>query len=87
MPDTARGSRPLTAEARQAFLAWPGWRHLVVAWALSLANGVWFGLVFIGCDWLTALHSRAGMLPVQPSRSAGWESSFGVAGDLRHAQS
>lgn len=36
------------------FLAWPGWPHLLYAWALSLANGLWFALVFYGCDLLTA---------------------------------
>lgn len=36
------------------FLAWPGWPHLLYAWALSLANGIWFALVFYGCDLLTA---------------------------------
>jgi membrane-associated phospholipid phosphatase len=36
------------------FLAWPGWEHLCFAWLLSAANGVWFALVYGGCDWLTA---------------------------------
>jgi membrane-associated phospholipid phosphatase len=38
-------------------VAWPGWRHLLYAWTLSLANGVWFSLVYAGCDLLTALHT------------------------------
>jgi membrane-associated phospholipid phosphatase len=46
----------------EPFLAWPGWRHLVYAWALSLANGVWFVLVFGGCDLLTT--SRSLRVPV-----------------------
>lgn len=40
-----------------AFFAWPGWRHLVYAWALSLANGAWFALVFYGCEQVTAQRS------------------------------
>jgi len=39
------------------FLAWPGWRHLAYALALSLANGAWFALVFYGCDRLTAYRT------------------------------
>ena len=44
----------LDAGRAEPFLAWPGWPHLLYAWALSLANGVWFILVFGGCDLLTA---------------------------------
>lgn len=36
------------------FLAWPGVSHLRYATALALANGVWFELVFAGCDFLTS---------------------------------
>ncbi len=39
------------------WLAWPGWRHLRYAALLSLANGVWFLLVFGGMDALTARRS------------------------------
>ena len=45
---------PLEAGHEEPFLAWPGWPHLQYAWAWSLANGVWFILVFGGCDLLTA---------------------------------
>jgi membrane-associated phospholipid phosphatase len=44
----------LGAQRAGRLLAWPGWRHLLYAWALSLANGAWFALVFYGCDLLTA---------------------------------
>lgn len=39
------------------FLSWPGWRFLRFAWLLSAANAVWFAMVYIGCDWLTAHRS------------------------------
>jgi hypothetical protein len=42
---------------KQPFLAWPGWKHLRYAWWLSGVNGLWFGLVYVGCDWLTAHRS------------------------------
>lgn len=39
------------------FFGWPGWEHLrCFAW-LGVAQTIWFGLVFIGCDRLTAMHS------------------------------
>ena len=38
------------------FLAWPGWVHLRFAGLLSLANGLWFVLVYGGADRLTARH-------------------------------
>lgn len=46
---------PITREGR--FLGWPGWPYLRFAWLLSAANGVWFALVYFGCDWLTARRS------------------------------
>lgn len=39
------------------FLAWPGWPFLRFAWLLSAINGVWFGFVYGGCDWITAHRS------------------------------
>lgn len=39
------------------FLAWPGWPFLRFAWLLSAANGVWFAIVYGGCDWITAHRS------------------------------
>jgi membrane-associated phospholipid phosphatase len=44
----------ITTEDREAFLAWPGWPHLRYAGVLSLANGLWFAVVFDGCDFITA---------------------------------
>ena len=46
---------PMTRGER--FLGWPGWPFLRYAWLLSAANGVWFALVFGGCDWLTSHRS------------------------------
>lgn len=42
---------------KSPFLAWPGWPFLRFAWLLSAINGVWFALVYGGCDWLTAHRS------------------------------
>jgi membrane-associated phospholipid phosphatase len=39
---------------REPFLAWPGWPFLRFAWLLSAANAVWFAVVYVGCDRLTA---------------------------------
>ena len=39
------------------WIAWPGWAFLRFAWLLSAANGLWFALVYGGCDWLTARRS------------------------------
>ena len=39
------------------FLAWPGWAHLRYAGLLSLANTLWFLIVYGGADWLTAQRS------------------------------
>ena len=36
------------------WIAWPGWPHLRFAWLLSALNGLWFVVVYGGCDWLTA---------------------------------
>ena len=44
------------------FLAWPGWAHLRYAGLLSLANALWFVLVYGGTDLLTA--RRGFRLPV-----------------------
>ena len=46
----------------EPFLAWPGWPHLREAAGLSLANALWFALVYGGADWLTA--RRAFRVPV-----------------------
>ena len=39
---------------REPFLAWPGWRHLRDTAVLSLANTLWFVIVYGGADLLTA---------------------------------
>ena len=47
-------------QARQtsgAFIAWPGWSHLSYAIALGAANGIWFILVFMLGDGVTAGRS------------------------------
>jgi membrane-associated phospholipid phosphatase len=39
------------------FFAWPGWPHLRFAWLLSGVNGLWFAIIYGGCDWITAQRS------------------------------
>jgi membrane-associated phospholipid phosphatase len=39
------------------FFAWPGWPHLRFAWLLSAVNGIWFAIIYCGCDWITAQRS------------------------------
>ncbi len=46
-----------SAGLRPQFVAWPGWPFLFFAWLLSAVNGLWFALVYGGCDWLTAHRS------------------------------
>lgn len=45
---------PMESTERVPFIAWPGWTHIRFATQLTLAIGAWFGLVFVGADWLTA---------------------------------
>ncbi|MFL6291506.1 MAG: phosphatase PAP2 family protein [Thermoanaerobaculia bacterium] len=52
----------MNAVKDEPFLAWPGWPHLREAAVLSLANALWFALVYGGADWLTA--HRAFRVPV-----------------------
>ena len=52
----------LATEHPERFVARPGWSHLFYAWALSLANGIWFVLVFGGCGFITA--HRALRIPI-----------------------
>ena len=47
-------ARPLPTRQAAPFLAWPGASHLRYAVILALANGLWFELVFAGCDFLTS---------------------------------
>jgi hypothetical protein len=44
----------MSQPVRPPFLAWPGWEVLRFAWWQTLWVSLWFGLVFIGADWLTA---------------------------------
>jgi membrane-associated phospholipid phosphatase len=41
-------------ENTEPFLGWPGWKHLRIAWLVSLAGLLWFVLVYNGADALTA---------------------------------
>jgi membrane-associated phospholipid phosphatase len=50
-------AKPQEIERAQPFLAWPGWAHLRYAALLSLANTLWFVLVYGGMDSLTARRS------------------------------
>ena len=50
-------SKPREIEQAQPFLGWPGWAHLRYAALLSLANTLWFVLVYGGMDSLTARRS------------------------------
>lgn len=57
------------------FLAWPGRRHLLYAMGLSLANLVWFEIVFVACDaitrartWRVPIHTALDLkIPFMPS--------------------
>lgn len=74
----------VTAPRPGAFLAWPGWPHLLYAWGLSLANGMWFLVVFGGSDLLTAhrtlripVHFAAELdLPLVPAMTAFYMSIY-----------
>jgi hypothetical protein len=57
-PDERSSSLTPTARAeRPPFVAWPGWAQLRFATGLTILVGLWFGLVFVGADWLTAHHA------------------------------
>ena len=43
----------LTAPRGAPFIAWPGWRHLRYGYGLTLANLIWFEVVFMACDAIT----------------------------------
>lgn len=58
----AAGEREAPQRPAVPWLAWPGWGHLRYAGLLSLANAVWFALVYGGADALTA--RRAFRVPV-----------------------
>lgn len=55
-------AREIVREKTEPFLAWPGWAHLREAALLSLANTLWFLIVYGGMDRLTA--HRALRVPV-----------------------
>ncbi len=70
----------------EPFLAWPGWPHLRTAALLSLANALWFLLVYGGADWLTArralripVHFDAELLiPLVPGMTVFYMSLYGM---------
>jgi membrane-associated phospholipid phosphatase len=68
------------------FLAWPGWAHLRYAGGLSLANAVWFAVVYGGCDAVTAqrslrlpVHVPAELrIPLVPAMTVFYMSLYGM---------
>ena len=68
------------------FLAWPGWAHLRYAGWLSLANALWFALIYGGSDWLTAhrhlrlrVHLPAELrIPFVPAMTVVYMSLYGM---------
>ena len=44
-------------ERPEPFAAWPGWKHIGYTTLLGLLNALWFTLVFVGADSLTAHRS------------------------------
>lgn len=74
----------ISTQHPERFLAWPGWSHLLYAWALSLINGIWFMLVFGGCDFITAhcalrvrIHFAAELkIPFVPAMTAVYMSIY-----------
>ena len=57
LPTFVEIARPKAIVRAVPFLAWPGWAHLRYALALSIANTLWFVLVYGGMDALTARRS------------------------------
>jgi membrane-associated phospholipid phosphatase len=57
LPATVAIAKPKATERAVPFLAWPGWAHLRYAAQLSLANTLWFVLVYGAMDSLTARRS------------------------------
>ena len=54
LPAIVEIAKPKAMEQAVPFLAWPGWAHLRYAALLSIANTLWFVLVYGGMDSLTA---------------------------------
>jgi membrane-associated phospholipid phosphatase len=57
LPAIVEIAKPKAMERAVPFLAWPGWAHLRYATLLSIANTIWFVLVYGGMDALTAQRS------------------------------
>jgi membrane-associated phospholipid phosphatase len=70
----------------EPFLAWPGWAHLGYTGLLSLANSLWFVLVYGGSDLLTAhrtfrvpVHLPGELrIPFVPSMTVFYMSIYGL---------
>jgi len=70
----------------EPFLAWPGWPHLREAFLLSLADTLWFLIVYGGMDRLTAyrtfrvpVHLSAELgLPFVPAMTVFYMSVYGL---------
>ena len=54
LPAIVETDKSKAMEQAFPFLAWPGWAHLRYAALLSIANTLWFVLVYGGMDALTA---------------------------------
>ena len=54
LPAIVEIAKPKAMERAVPFLAWPGWAQLRYAVLLSIANTLWFVLVYVGMDALTA---------------------------------
>jgi len=54
LPAIVETDKSNAMEQAVPFLAWPGWAHLRYAALLSIANTLWFVLVYGGMDALTA---------------------------------
>ncbi len=82
-PLCGRGARRVRSEP---FLAWPGWDHLREAALLSLADSLWFLLVYGGMDWWTAqrtfrvpVHFAAELrIPFVPAMTVFYMSIYGL---------
>jgi membrane-associated phospholipid phosphatase len=40
--------------SNEAFIAWPGWKHLLYSCQLSILNSFWFEFVYFGSDYITS---------------------------------
>lgn len=77
---------PVRDDARVPFIAWPGWPHLLFAMGLVVLVSAWFGVVFVGADWLTAhraarlrIHADAELrIPLVPVFLLGYMSLYAL---------